>query len=302
MSKYHFRLLVLLLSKCTWNNDQIPLIFWEVLSNWIGVSKPQKMPISHLYWCGSTNLYSRHSAWLDGAGKCRSCQNHPVDQRSPKGLSSQTSWTTSISWGSAPTYRTQRTFSLLHLHSSVQPPTPRRSARKLSDLPTGSPSKVYLNHLNFTAIICPPGTFSIQTLLLYFRHSHWLLFVLSFIVLSRDRGVLISGGRNARGKIMCFSFWQIFSILQPCNLYLFYRFPPSFCVLFVFWLDWFLDIFVITLHTQRNNTTWQLHLWLSNWAVFNTEMGCSISRPWPLHVQGMVFGQPCFWQHQYCPS
>ena len=98
MSKYHFRLLVLLLSKCTWNNDQIPLIFWEVLSNWIGVSKPQKMPISHLYWCGSTNLYSRHSAWLDGAGKCRSCQNHPVDQRSPKGLSSQTSWTTSISW------------------------------------------------------------------------------------------------------------------------------------------------------------------------------------------------------------
>ena len=46
MSKYHFRLLVLLLSKCTWNNDQIPLIFWEVLSNWIGVSKPQKMPIS----------------------------------------------------------------------------------------------------------------------------------------------------------------------------------------------------------------------------------------------------------------
>ena len=75
-------------------------------------------------------------------GKHHSCQNHPVDQRSPKGLSSQTSWTTSISWGSAPTYRTQRTFSLLHLHSSVQPPTPRRSGRKLSDSPTGSPSKV----------------------------------------------------------------------------------------------------------------------------------------------------------------
>ena len=94
------------------------------------------------YRCGSTNLYSGHSAWLDGGGKRHSCQNHPVDQRSSKGLSSQTSWKTSISWGSAPTYRTQRTFSLLHLHSSVQPPTPRRSARKLSDLPTGSPSKV----------------------------------------------------------------------------------------------------------------------------------------------------------------
>ena len=87
---------------------------------------------AHLYWCGSTNLYSGHSAWLDGGGKRHSCQNHPVDQRSPKGLSSQTSWTTSISWGSAPTYRTQRTFSLLHLHSSVQPPTPHRSGRKLS--------------------------------------------------------------------------------------------------------------------------------------------------------------------------
>ena len=23
---------------------------------------------AHLYWCGSTNLYSRHSAWLDGGG------------------------------------------------------------------------------------------------------------------------------------------------------------------------------------------------------------------------------------------
>ena len=23
---------------------------------------------THLYWCGSTNLYSRHSAWLDGGG------------------------------------------------------------------------------------------------------------------------------------------------------------------------------------------------------------------------------------------
>ena len=97
---------------------------------------------AHLYWCGSTNLYSGHSAWLDGGGKRHSCQNHPVDQRSPKGLSSQTSWTTSISWGSAPTYRTQRTFSLLHLHSSVQPPTPGWSARKRLDLPAGSQSKV----------------------------------------------------------------------------------------------------------------------------------------------------------------
>ena len=51
---------------------------------------------THLYWCGSTNLYSRHSAWLDGGGKRRSCQSHPVNQRSPKGPSSQTSWTTSI--------------------------------------------------------------------------------------------------------------------------------------------------------------------------------------------------------------
>ena len=51
-----------------------------------------------------------------------------------------------------------------------------------------------------------PGTFSIQTLLLYFRHSHSLLFILSFIVLSLDQEVLISGGKNARGKIMCLSF------------------------------------------------------------------------------------------------
>ena len=43
---------------------------------------------------------------------------------------------------SAATYRTKRTFSLLHLHSSVQPPTPGQSVRKLSDLPTGLPSKV----------------------------------------------------------------------------------------------------------------------------------------------------------------
>ena len=71
-----------------------------------------------------------------------SCHNHPVDQRSPKGPSSQTSWTTSISWGSAPTSRTQRTFSLLQLHSSVQLPTPSWSARRLSDLPAGSQSKV----------------------------------------------------------------------------------------------------------------------------------------------------------------
>ena len=51
---------------------------------------------AHLYWCGSTNLYSRHSAWLDGGGKRHSCHNHPVDHRSPKGPSLQTSWTTSI--------------------------------------------------------------------------------------------------------------------------------------------------------------------------------------------------------------
>ena len=63
-------------------------------------------------------------------------------------------------------------------------------------------------------------------------------------------------------------------------------FDLSFCALFVLWLDQFLDIFVITLHTQRNNTTWQLYLWPSNWPVFNTEMGCSTLRPWPLHVQG----------------
>ena len=43
---------------------------------------------------------------------------------------------------SAATYRTKRTFSLLHLHSSVQPPTPGQSVRKLSGLPTGLPSKV----------------------------------------------------------------------------------------------------------------------------------------------------------------
>ena len=88
------------------------------------------------------------------------------------------------------------------------------------------------------------------------------------------------------GGKFCFSFWQIFSILQPRSSNLFYQFQPSFCVLFVLWLDRFLDIFVITLHTQRNNTTWQLYLWPSNWPVFNTEMGCSTSRPWPLHVRG----------------
>ena len=128
------------------------------------------------------------------------------------------------------------------------------------------------------AIICPPGTFSIQTLLLYFRHSHWLLFVLSFIVLSLDRGVLISGGRNARGKIMCFSFWQIFSILQPCNLNLLYRFRPSFCVLFVFWLDRFLDIFVITCThketTQHGNS------------ICDSQTGRFSTRRWGVPYQG----------------
>ena len=85
-----------------------------------------------------------------------------------------------ISWGSASTYRTQRTFRLLHLHSSVQLPTPGWSARK-----------------------------------------HWILFVLSFIFLSLDQEVLISGGRNARGKITRLSFRQIFSVLWPGNLNLF---------------------------------------------------------------------------------
>ena len=136
------------------------------------------------------------------------------------------------------------------------------------------------------AITCPPGTFSIQTLLLYFRHSHSLLFVLLFIILSLTWRISISGGRSVRGKITCFSFGKIFSILRPHSSNLFYWFRLSFCALFVLWLDQFLDIFVITLHTQRNNTTWQLHLWISNWPVFNTEMGCSISRPWPLHVRG----------------
>ena len=136
------------------------------------------------------------------------------------------------------------------------------------------------------AITCPPGTFSIQTLLLYFRHSHSLLFVLLFIILSLTWRISISGGRSVRGKITCFSFGKIFSILQPHSSNLFYRFRLSFCALFVLWLDQFLDIFVITLHTQRNNTTWQLHLWISNWPVFHTEMGCSKSRPWHLHVRG----------------
>ena len=103
------------------------------------------------------------------------------------------------------------------------------------------------------AITCPPGTFSIQTLLLYFRHSHSLLFVLLFIILSLTWRISISGGRSVRGKITCFSFGKIFSILQPHSSNLFYRFRLSFCALFVLWLDQFLDIFVITLHTQRNN-------------------------------------------------
>ena len=103
------------------------------------------------------------------------------------------------------------------------------------------------------AITCPPGTFSIQTLLLYFCHLHSLLFVLLFIILSLTWRISISGGRSVRGKITCFSFGKIFSILRPHSSNLFYWFRLRFCALFVLWLDQFLDIFVITLHTQRNN-------------------------------------------------
>ena len=119
---------------------------------------------------------------------------------------------------------------------------------------------------------------------LYLWPSNWPVFNME-MGCSISRPWLVLGGRNARGKIMCFSFGQIFSILQPPSSNSFYQFRPSFCFLFVLWLDRFLDIFLITLHTQRNNTTWQLYLWPSNWPVFNTEIGCSTSRPWPLHVQ-----------------
>ena len=44
---------------------------------------------------------------------------------SKSSISSQTSWTTSISQGSTSTYRTWRTFSVLHLHNSVQPSRPQ---------------------------------------------------------------------------------------------------------------------------------------------------------------------------------
>ena len=136
------------------------------------------------------------------------------------------------------------------------------------------------------AITCPPGTFSIQTLLLYFRHSHSLLFVLLFIILSLTWRISISGGRSARGKL-CVLVLEKFLVFYGHTVQIYFTgFDLSFCALFVLWLDQFLDIFVITLHTQRNNTTWQLHLWISNWPVFNTEMGCSISRPWHLHVRG----------------
>ena len=60
---------------------------------------------------------------------------------------------------------------------------------------------------------------------------------------------------ECKGENYVFKFLTIFSILWLCSLNIFHRFRPSFCVLFVLWLDQFLDIFVITLHEQRNNTT-----------------------------------------------
>ena len=77
------------------------------------------------------------------------------------------------------------------------------------------------------AITCPPGTFSIQTLLLYFCHLHSLLFVLLYIILSLTWRISISGGRSVRGKITCFSFGKIFSILRPHSSNLFYWFRLS---------------------------------------------------------------------------
>ena len=125
------------------------------------------------------------------------------------------------------------------------------------------------------AITCPPGTFSIQTLLLYFRHSHSLLFVLLFIILSLTWRILISGGRSARGKIMCFSFGQIFCILWPHSSNLFYQFRPSFCVLFVLWL-----------YTHKETTQHGNSIYDRRTGRFSTRRWGSTSRPWPLHVQG----------------
>ena len=103
------------------------------------------------------------------------------------------------------------------------------------------------------AITCPPGTFSIQTLLLYFCHLHSLLFVLLFIILSLTWRISISGGRSARGKL-CVLVLEKFLVFYGHTVQIYFTgFDLSFCALFVLWLDQFLDIFVITLHTQRNN-------------------------------------------------
>ena len=67
----------------------------------------------------------------------------------------------------------------------------------------------------------------------YFRHLHSLFFILLFIILSVTWRISISGGRSVRGKITCFSFGKILSILRPHLSNLFYRFRLSFCALFV---------------------------------------------------------------------
>ena len=54
---------------------------------------------------------------------------------------------------------------------------------------------------------------------------------------SNIMGIFTAPRCIVRGKIMCFSFGQIFSILRLHSSNLFYRFRPSFCVLFVLWLD-----------------------------------------------------------------
>ena len=129
------------------------------------------------------------------------------------------------------------------------------------------------------AITCPPGTFSIQTLLLYFRHSHSLLFVLLFIILSLTWRISISGGRSVRGKITCFSFGKFLVFYSHTVQIYFTGFDlvSVLCLFFdltSFWTSSWLHC------THKETTTWQLYLWLSNWPVFNMEMGCSISRPW----------------------
>ena len=151
------------------------------------------------------------------------------------------------------------------------------------------------------AITCPPGTFSIQTLLLYFRHSHSLLFVLLFIILSLTWRISISGGRSVRGKITCFSFGK-FLVFYSHTVQIYFT---GFDLVSVLCLFFDLTSFWTSswLHCTHKETTQHGN------SIYESQTGRFSTRRWGVPYQGpgicmsedTVFGQPCFWQYPYCP-